>query len=105
MTQHYPRNTVSASEWCAKCGKNTQHRIDDRRVGPCLECLKAPAKPTSCAADDRMPVPEQACLFAPTAELPPQSCPGCGATVWIGGLCRSCLEEREHHVVAMVPAQ
>ena len=39
MTQHFTRNTVSAAHWCSKCQKSTQHRIDDRRVGPCLECI------------------------------------------------------------------
>jgi len=38
MTEHFTRSTVSAA-WCAKCGKQTQHRIDDRRKGPCLECI------------------------------------------------------------------
>ena len=40
MAQHYTRRTVSASAWCAKCQKHTQHRIDDRRVGPCLNCIE-----------------------------------------------------------------
>jgi hypothetical protein len=40
MTQHYTRNTVSAAHFCPKCGRVTQHRIDDRRKGPCLECMK-----------------------------------------------------------------
>lgn len=49
MGQHYTRNTVSASGWCKAEGKFTQHRIDDRRMGPCLDCLAkqlppAPAK-------------------------------------------------------------
>ncbi len=39
MTQHFTRNTVSAAHWCGKCQKSTQHRIDDRRVGPCLDCI------------------------------------------------------------------
>jgi hypothetical protein len=39
MTEHFTRNTVSAAFYCGKCGKPTQHRIDDRRKGPCLECL------------------------------------------------------------------
>ena len=39
MTEHYTRNTVSAEFWCGKCQKRTQHRIDDRRKGPCLECI------------------------------------------------------------------
>ena len=40
MTEHFTRNTVSAEFWCGKCGKRTQHRIDDRRKGPCLECME-----------------------------------------------------------------
>lgn len=39
MPEHFTRNTVSAEFWCGKCGKRTQHRIDDRRKGPCLECM------------------------------------------------------------------
>jgi hypothetical protein len=39
MTQHFTRNTVSAALWCAKCKKETQHRIDGVRKGPCLECI------------------------------------------------------------------
>ncbi|MGA9668279.1 MAG: hypothetical protein WBQ94_03680 [Terracidiphilus sp.] len=41
MSQHYTGATVEASEWCRKCGKNTPHRIDDRRVGPCIPCMNA----------------------------------------------------------------
>lgn len=40
MAQHFTRSTVSASAWCAKCQKQTQHRVDDRRIGPCLDCLE-----------------------------------------------------------------
>lgn len=39
MTQHYTKLTVSASAWCGKCGKHTQHRIDNGRKGPCLDCI------------------------------------------------------------------
>jgi hypothetical protein len=39
MTEHFTRSTVSVSLWCPKCQKQTQHRIDDRRKGPCLECI------------------------------------------------------------------
>ena len=40
MTQHYTRNTVSAMAWCGKCGRQTEHRIDGVKRGPCLECGK-----------------------------------------------------------------
>lgn len=39
VTQHFTRSTVSAAFYCSKCAKVTQHRIDDRRKGPCLECI------------------------------------------------------------------
>ena len=39
MTQHFQRSTVSVSLWCLKCNKYTQHRVDDARKGPCLECI------------------------------------------------------------------
>ena len=39
MPEHFTRSTVSAAFWCGKCQKSTQHRIDDARKGPCLECI------------------------------------------------------------------
>jgi hypothetical protein len=39
MTQHFTKATVSAAFWCGKCGTFTQHRIDNRRKGPCLDCI------------------------------------------------------------------
>lgn len=46
MTQHYTRGTVSVAAWCGKCKKDTQQRVDDRRRGPCLECLEKPIPAT-----------------------------------------------------------
>jgi hypothetical protein len=37
--QHYTQNTVSAAAWCNKCKRQTQHRVDVRRLGPCLDCI------------------------------------------------------------------
>jgi uncharacterized paraquat-inducible protein A len=44
MTEHFTRNTVSASLWCPKCQKFTQHSIDHGkegggRKGVCQECV------------------------------------------------------------------
>jgi ribosomal protein L44E len=39
MPQHFTRSTISAEFYCPTCRKPTQHRIDDRRKGPCLECI------------------------------------------------------------------
>lgn len=39
MTEHFTRNTVSAFLHCKKCGKQTEHRIDGVKRGPCLDCV------------------------------------------------------------------
>lgn len=62
--QHFTRNTVEASEWCPRCYRNTMHRIDGVKLGPCLECLNRPAAPAP------KPEPEQFDLFAPAKVLP-----------------------------------
>jgi len=40
MAKHHTRRTISAAAWCNKCRRQTQHRVDDRRIGPCMECGK-----------------------------------------------------------------
>lgn len=37
MTQHFTRNTKEVSHWCRTCNRMAMHRVDDRRLGPCLE--------------------------------------------------------------------
>jgi ribosomal protein L44E len=39
MPQHYTRATTEVSVYCNRCRKETMHRVDDRKRGPCLECL------------------------------------------------------------------
>jgi hypothetical protein len=39
MPEHYTRNTLEVTAWCARCQRDTQHRVDGGRRGPCLECL------------------------------------------------------------------
>lgn len=39
MPEHFTGNTISATFWCGKCHRRTQHRIDDHRKGPCLDCI------------------------------------------------------------------
>lgn len=36
MGEHYTLNTVETSAWCAKCEKRTPHRVQGRKLGPCL---------------------------------------------------------------------
>jgi hypothetical protein len=56
MTEHFTRNTVSAAFHCAKCGKPTQHRIDDCRKGPCLECIARLNKAIAERVEGKKPV-------------------------------------------------
>jgi hypothetical protein len=42
--EHYTRNTESVTAWCLKCHRNTQHRVDNGRKGPCLE-HETPVRP------------------------------------------------------------
>ncbi len=35
--KHETRNTVAILAWCDTCGKNTLHRVSDRRRGTCME--------------------------------------------------------------------
>jgi hypothetical protein len=37
MPEHYTKNTLECTAWCKKCQRNTQHRVDGGRRGPCLE--------------------------------------------------------------------
>jgi ribosomal protein L44E len=39
MKEHYTKRTVEVQTWCKVCGRNTQHRVDDGRKGPCLICM------------------------------------------------------------------
>jgi hypothetical protein len=46
MTQHYTKQTVSASAMCKRCGKHTQHLVQGGLVGACTICLARPQPPT-----------------------------------------------------------
>ena len=61
MTEHYTRNTESATSWCKKCGRMTEHRVDDGRPGPCLD-EKHPV-PLTRAVIPKLNLPEQKDLF------------------------------------------
>lgn len=57
MSEHYTRNTISADAWCNRCQKETAHRIDGGRKGPCLACL------ARLATEHRDPPAKQEQLF------------------------------------------
>lgn len=64
MGQHYTLLTVSVAAYCNKCQKSTQHRVEGRRRGPCLDCI---AKLEAKVAEERLkrpaPAAEQVRLF------------------------------------------
>jgi ribosomal protein L37AE/L43A len=60
MTQHFTRSTVSAEAFCPKCRKQTQHRVDDRRISACLECV---AKLETAHQLRKVEAPKQGDLF------------------------------------------
>jgi ribosomal protein L44E len=37
MPEHYTRNTRQVLHYCPTCNRKTMHRVDDRRLGCCLE--------------------------------------------------------------------
>lgn len=47
MPEHYTRNTRQVLHYCPTCNRQTMHRVDDRRLGCCLEDHRQrPASPT-----------------------------------------------------------
>ncbi len=36
MSEHYQRNVTAIMKYCNHCGCETMHRVDDKRVGNCL---------------------------------------------------------------------
>lgn len=65
MAEHYPRSTDWIMAECRKCGKQTAHRVDDRRKGPCLNCLERWNAEHEAAA--KKPSRSQGDLFPPAA--------------------------------------
>jgi hypothetical protein len=63
MTQHYTRNTVEASAWCRVCGRDTMHRIDGVKLGPCLACIKRLELQKELPGIERPKEPEQMTLM------------------------------------------
>jgi hypothetical protein len=61
--QHYTRNTVSVAAYCGKCGKSTQHRVDNGRKGPCLECIARLEAPGDTQPQNTAPAAKQEVLF------------------------------------------
>lgn len=37
MSEHYTKNTIRTLRFCETCGKKTMHRVDDGRIGLCVE--------------------------------------------------------------------
>jgi ribosomal protein L44E len=37
MSEHYTKNVIADTTWCAKCQRHTLHRVDSGRLGPCID--------------------------------------------------------------------
>lgn len=59
MAEHYTKSTTSVGGlWCAKCKRQTRHRVDKGRRGPCQECGTEPAPlPAALSAEVRVACP------------------------------------------------
>ena len=51
MAEHYTKNTLECTAWCARCQRMTQHRVDGGRQGPCID--PAHPKPKATKAQER----------------------------------------------------
>jgi hypothetical protein len=61
MSEHFPKRCESATAWCARCGRQTEHQVDSGRVGLCLD-PKHPVPPDRKTGQQK-PKPEQGKLF------------------------------------------
>ncbi|HEV2133770.1 MAG TPA: hypothetical protein VGR47_05860 [Terracidiphilus sp.] len=61
--QHYTRNTVEAAAWCRKCGRETMHRVDGVKLGPCVVCLAALGQGSDQGSEKAPPAAQQIGLF------------------------------------------
>jgi hypothetical protein len=57
VTEHFPKSTLTATAWCAKCSRSTEHQIDDGRVGRCLDAAH-PAPPLPKAVIPKLDLPD-----------------------------------------------
>jgi hypothetical protein len=71
MGHHFTRNTITATAYCKKCRKNTNHRVTDRRLDACLECIAKLEAHHAARTTNPQPQPQQQPLFpAPPKRTP-----------------------------------
>jgi len=64
MSEHFPKSTLTATGWCRKCNRNTDHQVDDGRLGRCLDPKHPTPLPRAVIPDLDLPQPpEQKDLF------------------------------------------
>jgi ribosomal protein L44E len=61
--EHYTKGTVQVSAWCKVCHRETMHRVDHGRRGPCLECMKKREHEATIARAARQSQMKQGDLF------------------------------------------
>ncbi len=37
MAEHYTKNVIADTKYCKRCQRRTLHRVDDGRIGPCID--------------------------------------------------------------------
>lgn len=57
MAEHFPKSTETATGWCRQCNRNTEHRVDGGRLGPCIDPKHPEPKPAP------PPKPKQGSMF------------------------------------------
>jgi len=68
MAEHYTALTVSVAAYCKTCGRETQHRVDGHRKGPCLACIER-LNAAHASAPLKAEVARQLSLFAMGVDL------------------------------------
>lgn len=63
MPEHFTKSTIEASYWCARHGKETRHRIDNGRRGPCLLCIAELGSGSQKSADEQFLLDERAAII------------------------------------------
>ena len=59
MPEHYPKSVTDCWEYCTQCGRNTTHRVDGGRRGPCLDPNHGPVVRAEIPEPEAPPPPQK----------------------------------------------
>jgi hypothetical protein len=63
MPHHYTKTTVTASIWCNKCYRMTEHHVYGGKRGPCSVCLTKLNEDHDRRVKEEAETPKQTGLF------------------------------------------